>query len=70
VICEILSHINPHTSTYYHSMFYANDMELGTIQSFNNIYRVSQFKSSTQIIYKILKLKEQNDTNHPVHKTK
>jgi hypothetical protein len=45
-------------------------MRLGTIQSFNNNYRISQFKSSTQIIYKILKLKEQNDTNHPIHKTK
>jgi hypothetical protein len=70
LICETWSHINLHTSPYYHSVFHANDMRLGTIQSFNNNYRVSQFKSSTQIIYKILKPKEQNDTNHPIHKTK
>jgi hypothetical protein len=70
VICETWSHINPHTSSYYHSMFHANDMRLVTVQCFNNNYRVSQFKSSTQIIDKILKLKEQNDTNYPIHKIK
>jgi hypothetical protein len=70
VICETWSRINPHTSPYYHSVFHANDMGLGTIQSFNNIYRVSQFKSLNQIIYKILKLKEQNDKNHLIHKIK
>jgi hypothetical protein len=62
--------INLHTSPYYHSVFHGNDMGLETIHSFNNNYRVSQFKSSTQIIYKILKLKKQNDTNHPIHKAK
>jgi hypothetical protein len=46
------------------------DIKLGIIKSFNNNYRVSQFKSSTQIIHKILKLKEQNDTSHPIYKTK
>jgi hypothetical protein len=45
-------------------------MGLETIHSFNNIYRLSQFKSSIQIIHKILKLQEQNDTNHPIYKTK
>jgi hypothetical protein len=70
VICETWSHINPHTSQYYHSVFYVNDIRLGTIKSFNNNYRVSQFKLSTQIIHKILKLKEQNDTNHSIYKTK
>jgi hypothetical protein len=45
-------------------------MGLETIHSFNNIYRVSHFKSSTRIIHKILKLMEQNDTNHLIHKTK
>jgi hypothetical protein len=39
-------------------------MRLEIIQSFNNNHRVSQFKTSTQIIHKILKVKEQNDTNH------
>jgi hypothetical protein len=51
-------------------VFHANDLGLGTIQSFNNNYRVSQLKSSTQIIYKILKLKEQNDVNHQIYKIK
>jgi hypothetical protein len=45
-------------------------LDKGQFTSFNNNYRVSQFKSSTQIIHKILKLKEQNDTNHPIHKIK
>jgi hypothetical protein len=58
--------MNPHTSPYYHLLFHANDMGLEIIKSFNNIYRVSHFKSSTRIIHKILKLKEQNDTNHPI----
>jgi hypothetical protein len=70
VICETWSRINPHTSVYYQSAFYTNDIRLGINKSFNNNYRVSQFKSSTQIIHKILKLKEQNDTNHPIHKIK
>jgi hypothetical protein len=51
-------------------VFHADDIRLEIIQSFNNNHRVSQFKSSTQIIHKILKLKEQNDINHPIHKTK
>jgi hypothetical protein len=70
VICETWSRINPHTSLCYYSVFHANDIRLGTIQSFNNIYKVSHFKSSTRIIHKILKLKEQNDINYPIHKTK
>jgi hypothetical protein len=32
---------NPHTSQYYHSVFYANDMRLETFQSFNNNYKIS-----------------------------
>jgi predicted nucleotidyltransferase len=68
--CETWSRINPHTSPYYYSVFHTNDTRLETVQSFNNIYRVSQFKSSTQIIHKIFKLKEQNDTNQPIHKIK
>jgi hypothetical protein len=60
--------INSHTSLYYYSVFHTKDVRLETIKSFNNNHRVSQFKSSTQIIHKILKLKEQNDTNHPIHK--
>jgi hypothetical protein len=70
VICETWSRINPHISQYYHSLFLDNDIRLEIIKTFNDNYRVSQFKSSTQIIHKILKLNEQNDTNHPVHKTK
>jgi hypothetical protein len=70
MICETWSHISPHTSLYYHSMFHTNDMRLETIQSISDNYRVSQLKSSTQIIYKILKLKEQNYTNHPICKIK
>jgi hypothetical protein len=70
VICEIRSRVNSHTSLYYHSVFHTNDIRLETIKSFNNNYRVSQFKLSIQIIHKILKFKEQNDTNHPIHKIK
>jgi hypothetical protein len=70
VISETWSRINQHTSLYYHSVFHTKDIRLGTIKSFNNNYRVSQFKSWTQIIHKILKLKGQNDINHPIHKTK
>jgi hypothetical protein len=70
MINKIRSLINPHTSQYYYLVFYANDMRLEIIQSFNNNNKVSQFKSSTQIIHKILKLKEQNDTNHLIYKTK
>jgi hypothetical protein len=70
VICKIWSLINPYISLYYYSVFHTNDIRLGTIKSFNNYYRVSHFKLSTQIIHKILKLKEQNDINHPIHKTK
>jgi hypothetical protein len=51
-------------------VFHTNDMGLEIIHSFNNDYRVLQFKLSTQIIYKILKLKKQNDTNNSIHKTK
>jgi hypothetical protein len=45
-------------------------MRLGTTKSFNNNYRVSQFKSLTQIIHKLLKLKKQNEINHLIHKIK
>jgi hypothetical protein len=51
-------------------MFHTNDIRLEIIKNFNNNHRVSQFKSSTQIIHKILKLKKQNDTNHQIHKIK
>jgi hypothetical protein len=64
VICETWSHINPHTNLYYHSVFHDNDIRLEIIKNFNKNHRVSQFKSSTLIIHKILKLKEQNDANH------
>jgi hypothetical protein len=39
-------------------MFHVNDIGLEIIKNFNNNHRVSQFKSSTQIIYK-----EENDIN-------
>jgi hypothetical protein len=51
-------------------VFHTNDIRLKAIKSFNNNYRVSQFKSLTQIIHKILKRKEQNDINYPIHKIK
>jgi hypothetical protein len=51
IICEKWSCIILHISLYYHSVFHTNDIRLGSIQSFNNNYRVSQFKSSTQIIH-------------------
>jgi hypothetical protein len=58
VIYETWSYINPYISQYYHSVFHANDIKLETIQNFNNNYRVSQFKSSTQIIHKIYETQE------------
>jgi hypothetical protein len=70
VICEIKSQINSHTSLYYNSLFHSNIMRLGTTKSFNNNYRVPQFKSLTQIIHKLLKLKKQNEINHLIHKIK
>jgi hypothetical protein len=42
-------------------VFHTNDIKLRTIKSLNNNHIISQFKSSTQIIHKILKLNEQND---------